>query len=263
MSNAAGGLLDLCVPALEIHYQNTSGQADTVPALSPPKQEELYGRLEEDKEAKVFLCLSAEIPCKTDCVSGMRAQARSSELTEAVRATSEIPESEDVPVSASTSLMDQGLDHSYPSNERVQWRKEQLVEIMDLGAEPQSEKLSGLSELLQEYHHAFALEADERGETDLVQFSIDTGEASPMRQPSRRSPFAARAEVSRQIATMMRTGIIRPSQCPWASPVVLVRKKDGSLKFCIDYRSLNSVTKPDLFPLPRIEDLLHKVGKSR
>ena len=121
---------------------------------------------------------------------------------------------------------------------------------MDLGAEPQSEKLSGLSELLQEYHHAFALEEDKQGKADLVQFLIDTSEASPMRQPARRIPFAARADVSRQIATMMRTGIIQPSQSPWASPVELVRKKDGSLRFCIYYWSLNSVTKPDLFPLP-------------
>ena len=154
-----------------------------MPAPSPPKQEELYGRLEEDKEAKVSRCLLPEIPCKTDCVSGMRTQARSSELTEAVRSTSEIPESEDVPVSASTK----------------DW-------------------------------------------TTVIHLTT---------------------EVSRHIVTMMRTGVIRPSQSPWASLVVLVRKKDGSLRFCIDYRLLNSVTKPDLFPLPRIDELLYQLGKSR
>ena len=61
IANAAGGPLDLCVPALETHSHNTAGQADTVPAPSPPKQEELYGRLAEGKEAMVSRCQSVEI----------------------------------------------------------------------------------------------------------------------------------------------------------------------------------------------------------
>ena len=62
---------------------------------------------------------------------------------------------------------------------------------------------------------------------------------------------------------MQETGVIQPSKSPWASPVVLVRKKDGSHRFCVDYRELNSVTKPDTFPLPRIEDLLDQFGQAR
>ena len=139
------------------------------------------------------------------------------------------------------------------SAERVQWRKDKLTEI--LGLKNESE-LQGLGEMQRQYHHAFPLEEDERGETDLVQFSIDTGDAHPLRQPPRRVPFAAREEVSMQVSTMLRTGVIQPSR----SPVVLVCKKDGSLRFCVDYRALNAVTKPDLFPLPQIDDLLDQLG---
>ena len=56
---------------------------------------------------------------------------------------------------------------------------------------------------------------------------------------------------------MQEAGIIQPSNSQWASPVVVVRNKDGTYRFCVDYRELNAVTKPDAFPLTRIDDLLH------
>ena len=62
---------------------------------------------------------------------------------------------------------------------------------------------------------------------------------------------------------MQRNGVIQPSQSPWSSPVVLVKKKDGSQRFCVDYRELNSVTKVDMFPLPRIDNLLDQLGESK
>ena len=61
---------------------------------------------------------------------------------------------------------------------------------------------------------------------------------------------------------MQETGVIKPSNSLWASPVVLVRKKDGTHRFCVDYQELNSVTRVDTFPLPRIDDLLDQLGKS-
>jgi len=62
---------------------------------------------------------------------------------------------------------------------------------------------------------------------------------------------------------MQDTGVIEPSSSPWASPVVMVRKKDGTLRFCIDYRELNKVTKKDTYPLPHVDDLLDEIGSPR
>ena len=117
--------------------------------------------------------------------------------------------------------------------------------------------------LLEEYHDVFSLEDSERGETDVIEVHIDTGDAPPQAQPVRRIPFAVRQEVARQLQQMQEDGIIQPSNSPWASSIVLVKKKDGGLRICVDYRALNSVTKADRFPLPRIADLLDRLGRSR
>ena len=112
-------------------------------------------------------------------------------------------------------------------------------------------------------HAALVLEDGERGETDLTRFSIDTGDAQPRKQPARRIPFAVREEVSKQIDEMESNRIIQPSSSAWASPIVLVRKKDGGMRFCVDYRQLNLVTKKDTYPLPRIDDRLDQLGNAR
>lgn len=119
--------------------------------------------------------------------------------------------------------------------------------------------------LLQKYHSVFSLSKEDRGETDLVELHIDTGDATPHKYPAHRVPFAVRDNITRSLQEMQDSGVIEPSNSPWASPVVLVQKKDGSLRFCVDYRGLNSVTKLDQFPLPRIvgsATLLHFLGPS-
>ena len=58
---------------------------------------------------------------------------------------------------------------------------------------------------------------------------------------------------------MLAKNIIKPSRSPWASPVVLVMKKDGTFRFCVDYRKVNAVTKKDVYPLPRIDDTIDRL----
>lgn len=144
---------------------------------------------------------------------------------------------------------------------QVQKRKQKLEAALGELDIPQQEKETLLS-FLMNYHHAFSLEEGERGETDLVMMEIDTGDARPRKQTVHRMSPAVRQEISRQLEQMQRSGVIESSQSPWASPVVLVKKRDGSHRFCVDYRALNAVTVPDSFPLPRIDDLLDQLGKS-
>ena len=99
--------------------------------------------------------------------------------------------------------------------------------------------------------------------TNLVQMTVDTGGAPPKKQRPYQLPFAAREEVARQIKKMEDADVIRPSKSPWASLIVLVQKKDGTHRFCVDYRALNAVTTPDTFPLPRIDDVLDQLGKAK
>ena len=108
-----------------------------------------------------------------------------------------------------------------------------------------------------------ALEPHELGTTDLVTHVIDTGNCSPIKQPPRRIPFALRAKVDQLVKDMLGQGVITPSKSPWGSPVVLVAKKDGSTRFCVDYRRLNAATKTDVFPLPRVYDSLDQLANSR
>ncbi|CAM4559852.1 unnamed protein product [Caretta caretta] len=98
------------------------------------------------------------------------------------------------------------------------------------------------------------------GQTKRAYHSIDTGNTRPIRaQPYRVSP-QAKAAVEREIQDMLQMGVIRPSGSAWASPVVLVPKPDGEIRFCVDYRKLNAVTRPDNYPMPRTNKLLEKRG---
>ena len=96
----------------------------------------------------------------------------------------------------------------------------------------------------------------------MFHMEIYTGEETPRRAATRRMPFAVWQEVARQLNNMQETGVIEPSSSKWSSPVVMVRKKDG-LRFCVDYRELNKITKRDIFPLPYVDNLLGQLGNSR
>eukprot|EP00731_Ephydatia_muelleri_P013115 Em0007g425a len=126
-----------------------------------------------------------------------------------------------------------------------------------------SEEKHRLYELLVEFADVFAESSDDMGRTGVVKHSIDTGTSHPIRQQCRRVPPFRREQAKKMIDDMLQKDIIQPSSSPWASPIILVPKKDGSLRFCIDYRKLNSVTRKDAYPLPRVDDTLEALSGSK
>lgn len=119
------------------------------------------------------------------------------------------------------------------------------------------------SNLLVNYLDLFSKGDNDIGRTSLVKHTINTGDEIPIRQRPRQVPLAREHEVEGMILDMEKNNVIEPSFSPWCSPVVLVKKKDGSTRFCVDYRRLNDVTKKDSYPLPRIDDTLDTLsGKS-
>jgi len=120
-----------------------------------------------------------------------------------------------------------------------------------------------LTNLLLEKEDTFKLKGQPLGRTDLVQHEVDTGDARPIKQPVRRPPIHWRETAEIELQKMLDSDVIEPSNSPWASPVVLVKKKDGTARYCIDYRRLNAVTRKDSYPLPRIDDSLDALGKAK
>ena len=123
--------------------------------------------------------------------------------------------------------------------------------------------VSGVLDIVRLYRNQFVVNDEPTGYTDYLPFTIDTGNARPIAQRPYRLPVAYEKEVNSQLESMQRDNIISLSKSPWASPMVVVKKKDSTLRLCVDYRRLNSVTEGDSFPLPSIEELLLKVCNSK
>ena len=144
----------------------------------------------------------------------------------------------------------------------------QSTSLQDLKINYHSDHLSDdenakLKDFLQRNASAFSQSLADLGKTDYVQHSIITGDATPVHQRAYRHSIAAKAEIAKQTKQMLDAGIIEPSSSCWSSPVVLVRKKSGQIRFCVDYRKLNAVTKSISFPLPQLNDVFDAMAEGR
>ncbi len=116
--------------------------------------------------------------------------------------------------------------------------------------------------ILQEYSDVFSKDDYDLGYTHLAEHAIDTGDAVPVKYPPRRVPMAMAGEEVREIQNLKARNIIQESNSPWASPIVMTRKKNGKVRLCCDYRHVNQLTKKDAYALPRTQDCLDAMAGS-
>lgn len=101
------------------------------------------------------------------------------------------------------------------------------------------------------------------GQTNLVRHTIETGDAKPIKQRYYTMSPARQKLVEEELENMLKLGIVEPSRSPWSSPIVLLDKPDGTRRFCVNYKALNSVTKPDAYPLPKVTHILDRLRDAR
>ncbi|CAG8839056.1 3882_t:CDS:1, partial [Racocetra persica] len=106
----------------------------------------------------------------------------------------------------------------------------------------------------------FARDTNDISQTNLMIHEINTGSATPIKQTPYRAAPSVREFIRKEVERLKEKCLIKESKSPWASPIVVVPKKGGKLRMCVDYRKLNAVTKKDAFPLPRIDELLEVFG---
>ncbi|KAK3102361.1 hypothetical protein FSP39_010822 [Pinctada imbricata] len=141
---------------------------------------------------------------------------------------------------------------------------EHLKELLERSSEHlnETERLK-VETLLLKYQNVFSRSSEDIGRTNRVVHRINTGTAIPIRQATRRLPIGKREIEKKELQKMIDRGIVEPSRSPWASNIVLVTKKDGRVRFCVDYRKLNDVTLKDAYPIPRVDDCLEALSGAK
>ena len=150
------------------------------------------------------------------------------------------------------------LEPLSPEKEKLLFDRIDLTGISQWEPAEQEE----VRELFREYGRLFALDDLDLGHASVVKHKIKLNDYTPFKERYRRIPPHQYDEVRRHLKVMLEIGAIRKSNSPWASAVVLVRKKDGSLRFCINLRKLNARTIKDAHSLPRIDETLDCLGGS-
>lgn len=117
-----------------------------------------------------------------------------------------------------------------------------------------------MKQLIRRHPRCFS---EKKGLTNLVEHTIETGNAHPIHMGPRRVSEAERKIIQNHVDRMLSKGVISPSRSAWSSPIVLIEKKNGEIWFCVDYRRLNAITSRDVYPLPLMEDVFERLSGAR
>ncbi|XP_073699461.1 uncharacterized protein [Garra rufa] len=132
--------------------------------------------------------------------------------------------------------------------------------VVDANPNLSAAQKTELRHLVGQFQDVFS---DTPGQTNVLSHDIHTPPGVVVRQRPYRVPEARRQAIEQEVQKMLKLGVIEPSRSPWSSPIVLVPKPDGTLRFCNDYRRLNEVSAFDSYPMPRVDELLERLGRAR
>ena len=120
-----------------------------------------------------------------------------------------------------------------------------------------------LEEFLIKWEHLLSKGITDLGNCDLIKHKINLTDETPFKEPHRKIPPAIFQEVRDHLKEMIEANAIRPSSSPYSSNAVIVRKKDGTIRFCVVFRKLNNRTIKDAYAIPRVEDPLHLLARAK
>ncbi|KAL0171312.1 hypothetical protein M9458_031623, partial [Cirrhinus mrigala] len=132
--------------------------------------------------------------------------------------------------------------------------------VVDVNPNLAAAQKAELQHLVSQFQDVFS---SQPGQTNVVHHDIKTPTGVIVRQRPYRIPEARRQAIEEEIQQMLKLGVIEPSRSPWSSPIVMVPKPDGTLRFCNDFRRLNEVSEFDGYPMPRVDELLDRLGRAR
>lgn len=132
-----------------------------------------------------------------------------------------------------------------------------IKESLELG------QREAMVQLLEQNKHSFTAHESDLGWTSRCEHRIGTGDAELVKVPPYRKSRHEREVVRKEVDKLLQAKVIRKSDSPWSSPIMLVKKKDGGLRFCVDLKRLNTLTRKDAHPPPRIDDAMETLSGAK
>ena len=148
-------------------------------------------------------------------------------------------------------------------NNRISDQNHIQAVIEGLPAQMSAEQRKVAEEFIRQNADVFSRSEFDLGRSEIIKHNINTEGHRSFKQQLRRHPVAHHQIIDDHVDKMVAHGIVEPTASPWASNVVLVKKNDGELRFCVDFRQLNSCTVKDSYPLPRIDTCMDALGGAR
>ena len=171
------------------------------------------------------------------------------------------PETTPETVALSTLVNSDEVDDVHVPGDNIRLNNSQILANLDVKLEHLNPvQKAEMSDLLIENRHLFS---DVPTKTDIAKHDVDVGNAKPIKQHPYRCGPVKQSLMEKEIQYMKENDIIEESNSSWSSPCILVPKSDGSVRFCTDFRKVNSVTKPDNYPIPRVDDYVDKIGSAK